>query len=154
MKYLTVNRLSLHVWSALVTLMLVTAPVTMSRAAADAESTTLFVNLTTDDAWTADMAFHYARQVRQMGHPVVLFLNVRAVTLANKAMAEGTDAAELAATQERLKTLIADGATVYVCGMCTERAGLTSDDWIDGVLPGSKDTIQVQLAPSTKVMSF
>lgn len=121
---------------------------------AAAEETTLFVNMTTDDPWTAHMALNYAQQVQSMGHPVVLFLNVRAVRLANKALPDGEADADAKAARQALQAMIANGATVYVCGMCTKKAGMTEADWIDGVKPGGKETIAVQMAASTRTISY
>jgi len=42
-----------------------------------------------------------------------------------------------------------------VCAPCSRRAGLKPPaDWIDGVIEGSRETIEIQMAPNTKVMSY
>ena len=123
-------------------------------AGVDAAKTTLFVNITTDDTWTAHMALFYAEQVLGMGHPVAVFLNVRGVRLADRDTPQEPDALSGKTSREMLQNLIGKGATVYVCGMCTKLAGMTEDDWIEGALPGSKETIRLQMAPTTKVMSY
>jgi predicted peroxiredoxin len=123
-------------------------------AASEHEKTTLFVNLTTDDSWSAHMAFSYAEKVMSAGYPVVLFLNVRAVRLADKAMPQEQDPASGKTAAESLMALMKDGATVYVCPSCTERAGMTKERWIAGVKPGSMETISVHMAENTKVMSY
>lgn len=119
-----------------------------------ADDSTLFINLTSDDPWTAKMAFHYAKQVQEIGHPVVVFLNVRGVRLADKAIPDGSADPDTQAAQETLQAMIADGATVYVCRMCTTKAEMSESDWIEGVKPGSKETIDIQMAESTRVMSY
>ncbi|MGF1641594.1 MAG: DsrE family protein [Rhodospirillales bacterium] len=126
-----------------------------SPARADARSdTTLFVNLTTDDPWSATMAFGYADMVRKAGHPVVVFLNVRAVRLADRTRPPETPAPDGKGPRALLEGLIANGVTVYVCPMCSEKAGLAEADWIAGVKRGGPETIKVQMAPATKVMSY
>ena len=124
------------------------------HAAGTADKTTLFVNLTTDDAWTAQMAFTYADKVLDTGHPVVVFLNVRAVRLADRNIPHHRGGLSGKAPAEMLKSLMAKGATVYVCPSCTTQAGMTKADWIDGVKAGGPDTIEVQMAQTTKVMSY
>lgn len=111
---------------------------------------TLFLNLTTDDAWNNEMALNYAAQARDLGYDVVVFLNVRAVHVAQK-----EPPADLAKAQEQLKSLMARGVKVYVCTPCSRRAGLKPPaDWIDGVTEGSRETIEIQMAPNAKVMSY
>ncbi len=138
---------------ALVVLVCTLALAPLKTADAD-DDTTLFINLTTDDPWAAAMALHYAGQVRTMGHRVVLFLNVRAVRLADKAIPESDAGADTKAVQATLREIVANGVTVFVCGMCTKKAGMTEADWIDGVKPGSRETIEIQMAASTKTMSY
>ena len=100
------------------------------------------------------MAFSYAEKVINAGFPVVLFLNVRAVRLADSEIPQEKDPASGNTAAESLTALINKGATVYVCPSCTERAGMTKERWIAGVKPGSMETISVHLAPNTKVMSY
>jgi predicted peroxiredoxin len=57
-----------------------------SARAAHSEKTTLFLDMTSDDAWTAQMGLGYAEQVLAAGYPVVVFLNVRAVRLADRTL--------------------------------------------------------------------
>ncbi len=110
----------------------------------------LFLNLTTDDAWRNEMALNYASQARDLGYDVVVFVNVRGVMLARK-----QPPTDLVRAQEQLKALMAKGAKVYVCTPCSRRAGMNPPaDWIDGVVEGSRETIETQMAPNTKVMSY
>ncbi|MBK8907597.1 MAG: DsrE family protein [Rhodospirillales bacterium] len=121
--------------------------------ASEDERGTLFLNLTTDDPWTADMALTYAGKVRSMGYPVVVFLNVKGVRLANKAGTQepGQDGVP---PRDKLIKLINDGATVHVCQMCTKAAGMSQTDWIEGTKPGNEETIRIQMGEHTKVISY
>lgn len=123
------------------------APTAHPRA--DDAPTTLFVNLTTDDAWTNEMGLFYAEKVLDAGHPVVVFLNVRAVRIGVRDVA-----AELKPAQDALKALMVKGAKVHVCGMCTKRAGLTQEQWIEGSVAGGAETIAIQMNPATRVLSY
>lgn len=131
-----------------------TAPASAAENDANATASTLFINLTTDDAWTAHMALFYAEQVRAMGHPVAIFLNVRGVRLADRTAAQEADALSGKTSREMLLDLIDKGATVYVCRMCTKVAGMNESDWIDGAKAGDAETIRLQMAPTTRTMSY
>ena len=120
----------------------------------DRPDTTLFLNLTTDDTWTATMALGYAGKVREAGYPVVVFLNVRGVRVADRNFPPDRRGPGDKTPQEILVDLIAAGATVYVCPMCSENEGMTQADWIEGSKPGGPETIKIQMAPATKVMSY
>ena len=111
---------------------------------------TLFLNLTTNDAWTNEMALSYAGKAMNAGHDVAIFLNVRAVQVARK-----SPPADLAKANEMLVDLQKKGAKVFVCIACTQRAGFKPvDDWIEGSIPGGDETIQIQMSPTTSVMSY
>lgn len=122
--------------------------------ATDDDQTTLFLNLTTDVAWETQMALSYAEKVRDMGHPVVVFLNSRAVRWANAVVPQPTLAAPEKTPRDILAHLLAKGVEVHVCPMCTEYAGLSHEDWMDGVVAGGPKTIEIQMDPLTKVMSY
>lgn len=122
--------------------------------AADRPDTTLFLNLTTDDTWTATMALDYANKVREAGYPVVVFLNVRGVRVADKNFPPDRHGPGDKTPKELLEHLIAAGATVYVCPMCSENAGMSQADWIEGSKPGGPEVMKIQMAPATKVISY
>ncbi len=129
-------------------------PAVAPTHAEDRPDTTLLLNLTTDDTWTATMALGYAGMVLEAGYPVVVFLNVRGVRVADKNFPPDRRGPGDQTPKELLEDLIANGATVYVCPMCSNNAGLTQADWIDGSKPGGPEVIKLQMAPATKVMSY
>lgn len=118
------------------------------------EQRTLLINLTTDDVWTNQMAFGYANSVLDAGYDVAVFLNVRAVVMANADIPQHTEGGRGQTAHDEIAVLIDRGARVFVCGGCTRQAGLSADDWIDGVEPGGADLIAIQMAPTTSIMSF
>lgn len=129
---------------------LLAAAAPAATAADPAAKPTLFINLTTDDAWTNEMALALAKKIQDQGSPVAVFFNVRAVRFADK-----TGAVEDAeGTQALVRDLMKDGATVFVCPMCSERAGMTPDRWLDGSGPGSLETITILMDPATRIMSY
>lgn len=110
----------------------------------------LFLNLTTNDAWTNEMALSYGARALDAGHRVVVFLNVRAVEVARR-----TPAPDLKKANESLVDLQKRGAEIHVCRACTLRSGMTPvDDWIEGAKTGSDETMRIQMDSGTSVMSY
>lgn len=130
-----------------------------STEAADAKPG-LFVSLTTDDVWAASMAITFAHQrALKSGHdPVVLWMNVRAVYLADKDAASsvpGPMRAENQTIQDMLRSFIADGGKVVMCGGCSAAAGLSLEDYIDGVVMGEWPEVEGYLFdPNIKTLSW
>jgi predicted peroxiredoxin len=126
----------------------------MGAAYAQEEKSTLIFNLTTDDVWNNQMALGLAERVLDMDYPVVVFLNVRAVVLANKNIPQHTGGLSGKTPHDMLKLLMEKGAQVYVCPTCTEQAGLSLDDRLEGIKPGSKELIKLIMAPTSKIMNY
>jgi predicted peroxiredoxin len=102
----------------------------------------LFINLTTDDTWSAAKAIMFAHEkALKSGHkPVAIWLNVRAVYLADKKRAShihGLLRDRNMSIQDMLKAFIRDGGTVIMCQACSQAAGLTEADYIEGVKMGN-----------------
>ena len=128
----------------LLALVLVFAPL---AATADEGKPGLFVNLTTDDTWAAAKAIMFAHEkALKNGHaPVVIWLNVRGVYLADKkrpSHVHGLMAETGTSVQDMLAAFIADGGKVLMCQACSAAAGLKLEDYIDGVEMGSWPVIE------------
>ena len=121
-----------------------------------AEPGGLFVNLTTDDTWTASMAISFAHNALQSGHqPVTIFLSVRGVYLADRERLPATEGNSDLNIHQKLQAFIGDGGKVIVCPSCSHEAGLTQEDYIEGVVLGEKGGILPLLsAPNTVTLSF
>lgn len=128
--------------------------------AADAEKTGLLVNLTTDDTSAATMAIAFAHQgVLKAGHkPVAIFLNVRAVHLADKnrpSPVPGPMREQNLSIQEMLTAFINDGGEVIVCPMCANAAGMTPDDVIPGAQMATPERLgAILFDPNVKTLSY
>jgi sulfur relay (sulfurtransferase) complex TusBCD TusD component (DsrE family) len=96
----------------------------------------LFVNLTTDDAHRARMAFAFSQNQAQRKHPVAIFLNDRGVRVGSKAHSR-----KYKAQQAQLMALIKDGATVLVCPMCMQHYGVKEKDLLEGLKVGNPDLV-------------
>ncbi len=110
-------------------------------AHADEDKRGLFVNLTTDDTWSAAKAIMFAHErALKNGHDTAIWLNVRAVYLADKNRAShihGLMAEDGTSIHDMLTAFIADGGTVIMCAACSSAAGLGEEDYIDGVVMGT-----------------
>jgi sulfur relay (sulfurtransferase) complex TusBCD TusD component (DsrE family) len=151
----TVKNLLAALSLALVSL-IATAPV----ALAEDGKPGLFVNLTTDDTWSAAKAIMFAHQkALKNGHePVAIWLNVRAVYLADKkrpSHVHGLMAESGTSIQDMLTAFIADGGQVIMCSACSAAAGLTEADYIEGVTMGTWPVVEGLLFdPDVKTLAW
>ena len=129
-------------------------------ANAEAGKPGLFINLTTDDTWSAAKAIMFAHEkALKNGHsPVAIWMNVRAVYLADKKRAShvhGLMRDSNMSIQDMLAAFIKDGGMVIMCQACSKAAGLTQADYIDGVTMGSWELIEsILFDPNVKTLSW
>lgn len=115
----------------------------------------MFYNITSDDAWTAGMALGQANVAASRGHKVTVFLNIRAVHVADKNTVQGTFGPAGKTPADLLSNLIANGHTVLVCGTCMKAGGVSEDDLIEGAQVSGPDlTFGALTAEDTIVMSY
>lgn len=140
--------------------MFVLANAPLPAQAQEAAKPGLFINLTTDDTWSAAKAIMFAHErALKNGHkPVAIWLNVRAVYLADKKRAShvhGLMRENNKSIQDMLAGFIADGGTVIMCQACSKAAGLTKADYIDGVTMGDWETVSgILFDPNVKTLSW
>ena len=120
----------------------------------------LFVNLTTDDTWAAAKAILFAHEkVLKRGYkPVAIWLNVRGIYLADKkrpSHVHGLMKEQGQSIQDMLQAFAKDGGLVIACAACSKAAGLTEDDFIDGVQMGNPDLVLgILFDPRVKTLSW
>jgi len=120
----------------------------------------LFVNLTTDDTWAAAKAIQFAHErVLKRGHkPVAIWLNVRGIYLAHKkrpSHVHGLMKEQGKSIQDMLQAFAKDGGLVIACAACSKAAGLTEDDFIEGVQMGNPDLVLgILFDPTVKTLSW
>jgi len=146
------------------TVIMLFAAMTILHGAAGANAQTgkpgLFINLTTDDTWSAAKAIMFAHEkALKNGHsPVAIWMNVRAVYLADKKRAShvhGLMRDSNMSIQDMLADFIKDGGTVIMCQACSKATGLTKADYIDGVTMGDWATIEsILFDPNVKTLSW
>ena len=152
------NNLKTLFVAALTLMVMAITPVATVNA--ETKQSGLFVNLTTDDTWAAAKAISFAhKKVLNMGHkPVAIWLNVRAVYLADKKRAShvhGLMKEKGASIQDMLKSFMSDGGVVIMCGVCSKAAGLTKADYLDGVTMGNPDIVsEILFDPNVKTLSW
>jgi predicted peroxiredoxin len=126
----------------------------LSAPVAAQDKQTLVVNITTDDVWTGQMALGFAKRILADGHDVIVWLNVRAVSLANRNVPQHTEALTGKTPHQMIAEFVEAGGRVFVCPSCTRQAGLKLDDRIDAVEPGSAEWRNLLMAPGVRVMSY
>jgi len=132
----------------------------LSTASATNEKGGLFVNLTTDDTWAAAKAILFAHEkVLKQGHkPVAIWLNVRAIYLIDKkrpSHVHGLMKEKGQSIQDMLRAFMNDGGVVIACAACSKAAGLTAEDFIDGVKMGNPELVKGLLFdPAVKTLSW
>ena len=120
----------------------------------------LFVNLTTDDTWAAAKAILFAHEkVLKQGHkPVAIWLNVRGIYLIDKkrpSHVHGLMKEKGQSIQDMLRAFMNDGGIVIACAACSQAAGLTESDFIDGVQMGNPKLVKGLLFdPNVKTLSW
>ena len=123
--------------------------------AAEEATGSLLINLTTDDTWTAGMALGFAGRVLEEGNDVSIFLNVRGVRIASTVISHDTHSMTEQTPHDMLAGLIENGATVIVCPVCQEKAGIADEDLLEGTTKGSPDvTIPLVMDPDVKILSY
>lgn len=120
----------------------------------------LFVNLTTDDTWAAAKAILFAHEkVLKQGHkPVAIWMNVRGIYLIDKkrpSHVHGLMKEKGQSIQDMLRAFMNDGGIVIACAACSQAAGLTKSDFIDGVQMGNPELVKGLLFdPNVKTLSW
>jgi hypothetical protein len=110
----------------------------------------LVVNLTSADPHRALMALTFAVNQAKRGHPTTVYLNDQGVRIADK----GGDAT-LADHRKTLGELVALGAVVLACPMCSKHCGITAESYLPGITVSSPERIEAALfAPGARSLSW
>jgi predicted peroxiredoxin len=114
----------------------------------------LFLSLSTDDTWRANMALNFAMRNLELGYPVTVFLSVEAVHLALRKdkYPQNTYGLTGKTAQQVIKKLSKKGGRVIVCPNCLKRAGFKPRHLIGKVYLGGP--VPQILQCSSKQLSF
>jgi sulfur relay (sulfurtransferase) complex TusBCD TusD component (DsrE family) len=154
------SRLRVRALTILAATLLALPLLATASARADDAKPGLFVNLTTDDTWSAAKAIFFAHEkALKNGHaPVAIWLNVRAVYLADKnrpSNVHGLMREADQSIQDMLTAFMDDDGVVIMCQACSKAAGLTAGDYIDGVTMGTWEVVSGYLFdPAVKTLAW
>lgn len=116
----------------------------------------LFLNITSDatkDPHSITMALQLAGHALDYGKTVVLFFNVRGVTVPTKNFPE-----DLAFHAQPIKSLLAElmakGANVQVCPHCMEALNVKAEDLVEGAQITDREKLFSQLGSNTNVFTY
>lgn len=125
----------------------------------DSDQTTkpiMFFSLTSNplvDAHSMTMAFQLANHALEDGRTVVLFFNVKAVTIPTKDFDENI-AFHAQPIKQLLADLITKGAYVHVCPHCMEALGVKPEDLITGAKVTTRSELFSFITPQTVVFTY
>ncbi|MEM1314047.1 MAG: hypothetical protein AAGI51_05800 [Pseudomonadota bacterium] len=130
-----------------------------AQASQTSPNGSLFLNLTTDDTWSAAKAIHFAHErVLASGRPVAIWMNVRAVYLAERGRPSHVPGLMREADRsihDMLRDFMAAGGRVIMCRACSAAAGLELDDYIEGVEMGAWPEVEALLfAPGAQTLAW
>lgn len=110
----------------------------------------LFVNLTAEDSHKAKMAVTFSLKQHELGHPVTIFLNDKAVAIGVK-----QNTAKYAEHQKMLNEIIAKGGKVIICPMCLKHYGYSEADIIPNIqISSPKITADALYKDNAKALSW
>lgn len=116
----------------------------------------LLLNVTADpieDPHSVTMALQLAGHGLDDGREVVVFFNVRAVSVPTEDFPE-----DLAFHADPIRSLLSDlmarGAEVHVCPHCMQALDVSEDALIDGARVTSREALFAKLGPETNVFTY
>lgn len=112
--------------------MMVAAPTAFAQQTAAKPA--LFINMTSDDSHRLQMGLGFGLNQLKRGHGITVFLNDRAVAAASR-----QNAAKYAEQQKIIADLLASGAMVLVCPMCSKHYGVAEADFLPGLKFGNPE---------------
>ena len=132
------------------TILLVTCAVAIGRPALAGDKDPLFVSLTSDDPYRAQLAFNLSKHMLERGHPLTIFFNDRGILVASRANAE-----KFKEQQATLSELAKAGATLLACPYCMKHHGVKESDLLDGIKVGNPQvTGDALFRDNTKTLSW
>lgn len=122
----------------------------------DGASTVLF-SVTSDankDPQAVDMALKLAGFSLDEGRHVVLFFNVKGVTIPSKALADDFAFQQDKPIKTQLADLIQRGADVHVCPICMKALAVESSDLIEGAKVTTRSSLFANINANTSVFTY
>lgn len=133
-------------------------PSALAQAAAtvNAEKPTVVVNITRgeDDLHAVSMAIGLASSAIKAGRRSVIFLNVRAPSLAVADLPKSVKFGDFPPIREMLASFVADGGELYICGHCAAVWKVPESNFIKGAAMVQHDDLFKKLPAAALTFSY
>lgn len=132
------------------------APADTGRNGSTEESIVL-LSVTSDakeDPQSVDMAMKLAGFALDEGRKVVLFFNVKGVTLPTTSFPDDFAFQKDQPIKQQLETLIDRGVDVHVCPVCMAPLGIKDSDLMAGANVTTRPSLFRQIGPGTTVFTY
>lgn len=130
-----------------------TAPVSISGG----NDGTVMLSVTSDprqNPQSVDMAMKLAGFSVDEGRRVVIFFNVKGVTVPTNNLPDDLAFQEDTPLKEQLATLIQRGVDVHVCPICMKALGVNESDLIDGAKVTTRPSLFANIGSDTAVFTY
>jgi predicted peroxiredoxin len=134
-----------------------TRPQSGGVAGVGAEGSTVFLSVTSDaneDPQSVDMAMKLAGFSLDEDRHVVMFFNVKGVTIPAKGFPEDFAYKDNSPIKEQLADLIERGVDVHVCPICMKAHGVEASDLVVGAKVTTRPNLFANIGPSTVVFTY
>jgi predicted peroxiredoxin len=134
------------------------APASSSAGAtAPTGATTVLLSVTSDasqNPQSVDMAMRFAGFALDEGRRVVIFFNVKGVTIPTAGLPDDFAFGEGTPIKQQVTALIERGADVHVCPICMQALDVEKSDLIDGAKVTTRSSLFANIGPSTVVFTY
>lgn len=107
-----------------------------------------------DDIERASLAFVVGNTALSSGQEATMLLTIEGVRIPVTNYAEGLQADGFMPLSELMRTFIANGGKIWVCGACAKPRQITQDDLIDGAMIVGAATAVEALVNGAQSLSF
>jgi predicted peroxiredoxin len=132
-------------------------PQSGGSAGVGAEGTTVLLSVTSDaneDPQSIDMAMKLAGFSLDEDRHVVLFFNVKGVTIPAKGFPDDFAYKDNSPIKEQLADLIERGVDVHVCPICMKAHGVEASDLMEGAKVTTRPNLFANIGPGTVVFTY
>jgi predicted peroxiredoxin len=103
---------------------------------------------------SVDMAMRFAGFGLEEGRKVVIFFNVKGVTIPTAGFPDDFAFGDGSPIKQQLTALIERGADVHVCPICMKALDVDKSDLIDGAKVTTRSSLFAQIGPSTVAFTY
>jgi predicted peroxiredoxin len=132
-------------------------PPPAGTAGVGAQGSTVFLSVTSDaneDPQSIDMAMKLAGFSLDEDRHVVMFFNVKGVTIPAKGFPDDFAYKDNSPIKEQLAGLIERGVDVHVCPICMKAHAVEAPDLMEGAKVTTRPNLFANIGPSTVVFTY